>query len=91
MLRSARLQFMGDLLPSNQDLYDAHGNLESQVSYSVYKDFGGTQYPTRVVIKRPLEGIQITLTVEKVDKNQPLPDGEFTIEIPPGTQVQHLE
>jgi len=80
-----------DLLPSNQDLYDAHGNLESQVSYSAYKDFGGTQYPTRVVIKRPLEGIQITLTVEKVDKNQPLPDGEFTIGIPPGTQVQHLE
>lgn len=80
-----------DLLPSNQDLYDAQGNLESQVSYSAYKDFGGTQYPTKVLIRRPLEGLQISLTVEKVDKNQSLPDGEFTIPIPPGTQVKHLE
>jgi outer membrane lipoprotein-sorting protein len=80
-----------DLLPSNQDLYDSQGNLESQVSYSAYKDFGGTQYPTRVVIKRPLEGIQLVLTVENVDKNQKLPDGEFSVKIPEGTQVQHLD
>jgi hypothetical protein len=80
-----------DLLPSNQDLYDNQGNLESQVSYSVYKDFGGTQYPTKVVIKRPLENIQFVLTVEKVDKNQKLPEGEFSVKIPPGTQVQHLD
>ena len=80
-----------DLLPSNQDLYDNQGNLESQVSYSDYKDFGGTQYPTKVVIKRPLEGIQLVLTVEKVDKNQNMPEGEFSVKIPPGTQVQHLD
>jgi outer membrane lipoprotein-sorting protein len=80
-----------DLLPSNQDLYDNQGNLESQVSYSAYKDFGGSQYPTRVVIRRPLEGIQLVLTVEKVVKNQKLPPDEFTVEIPPGTQVQHLD
>lgn len=80
-----------DLLPSNQDLYDNQGNLESEVSYSDYKVFGGVQYPTKVVIKRPLEGIQLVLTVEKVDKNQNLPEGEFTISIPPGTQVQHLD
>lgn len=80
-----------DLLPSNQDLYDGQGNLESQVSYSAYKDFGGTKYPTRVVIKRPLEGIQLVLTVEKVVKNQKLPQDEFTVEIPPGTHVQHLD
>lgn len=80
-----------DLLPSNQDLYDNQGNLESQVSYSDYKDFGGTQYPTKVVIKRPLEGIQLVLTVENVDKNQKLPEDEFSVKIPPGTLVQHLD
>lgn len=80
-----------DLLPSNQDLYDNQGNLESQVSYSNYKDFGGTQYPTKVVIKRPLEGIQLVLTVEKVVTNQRLPEGEFTVQIPEGTKVQHLD
>jgi hypothetical protein len=80
-----------DLLPSNQDLYDANGNLESQVSYSAYKDFGGKQFPTKVTIKRPLEGIQIVLTVEKVDTNVKLPADEFTVKVPPGTEIQHLE
>lgn len=79
------------LLPSNQDLYDAHGNLESQVTYSAYKRFGDTDYPTRVVIKRPLEGIQLVLTVEKVNTDVKLPPDEFTVQIPPGTQIQHLE
>jgi len=81
-----------DLLPSSQDLYDAQGNLESQVSYSAYQSFGDSKYPTRVVIKRPLEGIQIVLTVEKVVNNQDqLPADEFTLKIPPGTQIQHLQ
>jgi len=80
-----------DLLPSNQDLYDANGNLESQVTYSAYKDFGGKQFPTKVVIRRPLEGVQIVFTVEKVDTNVKLPPDEFTIPIPAGTEVQHLE
>jgi hypothetical protein len=80
-----------DLLPSNQDLYDGEGNLESQVTYSAYKAFGDTKFPTKVVIKRPLEGITIVLTVEKVDKNQKLPAGEFTAKIPSGTTIQHLQ
>jgi len=80
-----------DLLPSNQDLYDAQGNLESQVSYSGYKDFNGKLFPSKVVIKRPLEGIQLTLTVDKVNTDVKLPADEFAVKIPPGTQIQHLE
>ncbi len=80
-----------DLLPSNQDLYDAQGVLESQVSYSGYKDFNGKMFPSRVVIRRPLEGIQLTLTVDKVDTDVKLPADEFAVKIPPGTQIQHLD
>jgi hypothetical protein len=80
-----------DLLPSNQDLYDAQGNLESQVSYSAYKDFSGKQFPTKVTIRRPLEGIQLVLTVDKVSTDVKLPADEFAVKIPPGTQIQHLE
>lgn len=80
-----------DLLPSNQDLYDAEGKLESQVSYSGYKTFDNEQFPTKVVIRRPLEGIQIVLTVEKVETNVNLPPDEFVVKIPDGTKVQHLE
>ncbi len=80
-----------DLLPSNQDLYDNEGNLASQVTYSAYKSFGNSQFPTKVVIKRPLEGITIVLTVEKVVENQKLPADQFTAKIPPGTTIQHLQ
>jgi hypothetical protein len=80
-----------DLLPSNQDLYDEQGNLESQVSYLGYKNFNGKQFPTRVTIRRPLEGIQLVLTVDKVSTDVKLPADEFAVKIPPGTQIQHLE
>ena len=80
-----------DLLPSNQDSYDALGNLESQVSYAGYKDFNGKQFPTKVTIKRPLEGIQLVLTVDKVSTDVKLPADEFAVKIPPGTQIQHLD
>ncbi len=54
-----------DLLPYQQDLYDSEGNLETQVTYGDYRDFGSSLYPSTVTIKRPLEEYQIVLTVEK--------------------------
>lgn len=80
-----------DLLPYNQDLYDSHGNLESQVTYSSYRQFDGSIYPTKVIIKRPLEGIQILLTVEKIEKNVPLKEEQFQVKIPEGTEIQNLD
>ncbi len=83
-----------DLLPYDQDLYDSEGNLETQVSYSAYHDFGGSKYPSRVVIKRPLEDIQVVLTIDKVvenPKNPPLTGDEFILKLTEGTQIQKLE
>ena len=80
-----------DLLPYEQDLYDAQGNLETHVSYSNYRVFDGTPYPTTVVIKRPLEEFQIVLTVEKVVQNMKLTDDQFEIKVPEGTKVKKLE
>jgi hypothetical protein len=83
-----------DLLPYEQDLYDAEGNLETQVTYSAYQDFGGSKYPSRVVIKRPLEDIQVVLTIDKVvenPKNPPLTGDEFVLKLTEGTQIQRLE
>jgi hypothetical protein len=82
-----------DLLPYQQDLYDAKGNLETEVFYAKYKDFGGSQYPSVVTIKRPIEGIQLVMTVERVVENPdpPLTDGQFQIKLAEGTKVQHLD
>ncbi len=80
-----------DLLPSQQDLYNSDGDLETQVFYSGYQDYGAGKYPSRVVIKRPLEEVQVVLTVEKVVENQALTEGEFVLKPTEGTKIQNLE
>jgi len=80
-----------DLLPYQQDLYDAQGNLATHVTYANYQDFGFGPYPGTIMIRRPLEDFQLVLTVEKVTQNQPLNDDQFAVKVPPGTQVQNLE
>jgi outer membrane lipoprotein-sorting protein len=80
-----------DLLPYQQDIYDNQGNLETQVFYGAYADFGSGKYPTTVTIKRPLEDYQAVLTVEKVTENMPLTDDQFVVKVPAGTQIKSLE
>jgi outer membrane lipoprotein-sorting protein len=80
-----------DLLPYEQDLYDANGNLETHVTYADYRNFGTERYPTTVVIKRPLEEYQIVLTVEKVVQNIKLTDDQFQIKLPEETKIVHLQ
>ena len=80
-----------DLLPYEQDIYDADGNMVTQVFYTGYGDFGGVTYPSIITIRRPNEGIEITLTTTKVTQNATLPDDQFQLKLPPDTKVQSLE
>ncbi len=82
-----------DLQPYQQDIYDNKGSLETQVFYSAYQDFGASRYPTQVTIKRPIEELEIVLSVEDVKENQKpsLTDDQFQIKIPEGTLIQNLE
>lgn len=80
-----------DLLPYQQDLYDADGNLETQVFYGRYADFGPNHYPSTITIKRPLEELQLVLTVEKVSENTPLTNEEFQFTLPPDTKITHIK
>jgi len=80
-----------DLLPYQQDLYDAEGNLATHVTYSNYQDFGFGPYPGTITIKRPLEDVQLVLTVEKVTQNQTVDETQFAVRPKEGVQVQSLE
>jgi len=72
-------------------LYDANGNLETEVVYGAYQDFGTGQFPSTVTIKRPQEEIQIVLTVEDVHENLSIADDTFTLPVPQGAKVEHVE
>jgi outer membrane lipoprotein-sorting protein len=80
-----------DLQPYQQDIYDKDGNLETQVLYTQYRQFDSGLYPSRIIIKRPLEEYQIVLTVDKVVENMTLTDDQFVVKIPEGTETQKLE
>src|SRR5580692_11977843 len=73
-----------DMLPYDQDVYDSDGNLETQVRYSNYVEFGAVKYPSKITIKRPQEGIQLVLTVDDVQENVPVTDDQFQVKIPDG-------
>jgi outer membrane lipoprotein-sorting protein len=76
-----------DLEPYQQDIYDADGNLETQVLYEAYQDFEGGKFPSVVTIKRPIDDIQIVLSIERVTENQALPDDQFVVPIPEGDKI----
>lgn len=79
-----------DLLPYEQEVFDSDGELETQVSYGTYAEFGSGQYPSKVTIKRPQEGVEIALTVARVDKNVNLPADQFQLKLPKDIKIQKL-
>jgi len=80
-----------DLLPYQQDIYDNEGVIETQVFYSGYQDFDGNSFPSSIVIKRPVDDIQIVMEVEDVHENQTLRDDQFVLKPAEGSTVQVLK
>jgi hypothetical protein len=80
-----------DMLPYDQDIYDSTGTLETQVTYGKYADFSAGRYPSTVTIKRPQEGVQLVLTVERVEENVDLPDKQFEVDIPDKATIRELK
>jgi hypothetical protein len=80
-----------DMLPYEQEIYDDDGSIETQVSYSNYADFTAGKYPSKVTIKRPKDGIQLVLTVERVEQNMDLPADQFQLKIPDDAKIQTLK
>lgn len=80
-----------DMLPYDQDIYDSEGNMETQIRYSNYAQFSAGKFPSKVLIKRPQEGIQLVLTVDDVNENMELSDSTFQVKIPEGTIIKQLK
>jgi hypothetical protein len=79
-----------DLEPYEEDIYDAHGNIETQAIFGPLRSFGGLQYPSSVTIRRPLQEYEIVVTFQKITFNLALTDDQFDVKIPSGMPVTHL-
>jgi outer membrane lipoprotein-sorting protein len=80
-----------DLLPHRQLIYDDNGNVATDSRYESYKDYAGINFPNQIQIDRPQEEYNITLTIVKLQVNEPLTDDKFALEQPPGAEVVHLD
>lgn len=80
-----------DLLPHRQFIYDPDGNLTTDSRYEGYKDHDGLQFPSQIEIWRPQEEYDITLTMVKLQVNEPLPNDKFVLDQPAGAQVVNLD
>jgi outer membrane lipoprotein-sorting protein len=80
-----------DLMPHRQFVFDQDGNLATDSRYEGYKDYDGVNFPSQIEIWRPQEEYDITLTIVKLQLNEPLNDDKFALDQPPGAQIVHLD
>jgi Outer membrane lipoprotein-sorting protein len=93
--RSLRVIHIGriDLLPYRQDIYDADGKVATQADYSDYKKFGDVNFPSKIVIQRPLDDLTLTITLNKRTTFNPELDADtFSMPaIPANDAVQNMD
>ncbi len=80
-----------NLLPYQQDIYDATGRVVTRATYANYQKYGDINFPTLMVITRPLDEYSLTLTITKVAFNEKLEDDQFELKIPDNIPVQHVK
>ncbi len=80
-----------NLVPHHQIVYDTSGDIATDATYQVYRDYNGINFPTVIEIDRPQEEYTIRLTIEKLVVNEPIRDDQFDLQQPPGSQLVDLD
>ena len=80
-----------DLLPFAQDIYDSAGHVVTKATYSGYQTVDGIQFPTKIVIDRPVDEYTLTLTVKHVSFNGKLEPDTFELKIPDTVPVEQMK
>ena len=80
-----------DLVPHRQVVYDKLGNVATDATYQVFRDYNSVSFPSVIQIWRPQEEYRITLVIQKLTVNQPLTEQQFALNQPPGSQLINLD
>jgi hypothetical protein len=79
------------LLAYQQDLYDAQGRVVETIAYSKFQRFGGVDYPTSILITRPVDEYTLQIDISKVRLNQTMDDPlQFELQVLPGCALQEM-
>ncbi len=93
IVRTARVLHIGrdNLLPYQQEIYDASGQIVTRTNYSNYQRFGEINFPSKIVIDRPLDQYSLTLTITKATFNEKLEEDTFELKIPDTVPIQQMK
>jgi outer membrane lipoprotein-sorting protein len=80
-----------DMLPFQQDIYDAAGQIVTQAIYENYRSFGDQQFPTLITIWRPQDQYSLKIQITKLTLNQDFDSDQFELKIPDGVTVKKME
>ena len=77
---------------ARQKTFDGQGGIVSETRYSEWKPFNGTSFPTVIVIRRPLDGYEVTMDVLDLKVNSPeVTPEKFVLEQPAGSHITRLK
>jgi len=80
-----------NLMPYQQDIYDANGQVVTRAFYSDYQKYGDIAFPTHVIIRRPLDELSLSVTITKLTFNQKMDDDQFELKIPDNVPIQKMD
>jgi hypothetical protein len=64
----------------------------SETRYSDWRDFDGVKFPAMIVIRRPKDGYEVTMSVISAKFNPPdLGPQQFVLEQPPGAKLTEIK
>lgn len=79
-----------NLLPYQQDIYDATGKVATRAVYSDYHYYGNIPFPSKIVITRPMDQYSLTVTITKLSLNLKLDNDQFEMKIPDSVPIQKM-
>ncbi len=80
-----------NLMPYQQEIYDATGQIVTRANYSNYQSYGAIRFPAKIVIERPLDQYSLTLIITKATFNEKLEEDQFDLKIPDTVPVQQMK
>ncbi|MDR3745793.1 MAG: hypothetical protein P4K80_06650 [Acidobacteriaceae bacterium] len=84
-----------NMLPYRQDIYNQEGKVVTQAFYENYQKFddGKIDFPTKIVIQRPLDELGLTITITKATFNQKLDADQFDLgqQVPANYALQNMD
>ncbi len=76
-----------DLSIARLQVYDPTGDVSADVRYTRWDNFGGTRFARQITLTRPSEDYGLSIGINKLTANQPVPADRFVLQQPPGTEL----